>query len=75
MDKCGICDKIKKVRDIWNIPIFQNRGLIIINDPLISQGFFPNNNICEDCVKQLLDIGRVNGKKGFGYRFQRQRVK
>lgn len=79
MDKCGICDEIKDIKDIWNIPVFQNIGLIIFNDTSISKALLPNNNICEECANELLEIGRINGKNGFGYRlsleYQRLRAK
>ena len=68
MDKCGICNETKNVKHIWNIPLFQNIGLVLINNTSVSKGLFPNNNICENCGNQLLDIGRINGKNGFGYR-------
>lgn len=76
MDKCGICEEIKKVKNIWSMPLFKNSGLIackVAGNPLA------NNNICEDCAKELLDIGRINGKNGYGYRlsleYQRERYK
>lgn len=61
------------------MPVFKNSGLTIFNDHSVTDDIFPNNNICENCANILLDIGRINGKNGFGYRlsleYQRERHK
>jgi len=76
MNKCGICNQVKEVKDIWTIPIFQNKGLIFVS---IADDIILNNNICEECTKILLDNGRINGKNKFGYRlpleYQQERYK